>query len=124
MPNLTTAVQNAVAHRELGAATGAMAFVRSLGGAVGVASSGTIMTSRLSAALAGIGGGFDPAQLTQHGIEAMAGMGPVQQAAVGAAYRSALTGCFLLSGVVMTAAFLLVLGLPELTLRNSLGDAE
>lgn len=51
-------------------------------------------------------------------------MGPVQQAAVGAAYRSALTGCFLLSGVVMTAAFLLVLGLPELTLRNSLGDAE
>jgi predicted MFS family arabinose efflux permease len=50
MPNLTTAVQNAVAHRELGAATGAMTFVRSLGGAIGVAVSGTIMSARLAAA--------------------------------------------------------------------------
>ncbi len=131
MPNLTTAVQNAVAHRELGAATGAMAFIRSLGGAVGVAASGTIMASRLSAALAGGGvgggaggGGIDLGHLTERGIEAMAAMSPAQQAAVGAAYRTALTGCFLLSGVVMTAAFLLVLGLPEQRLRNSLGDGE
>jgi hypothetical protein len=38
------------------------------------------------------------------------------------AYRTALTGCFLLSGVVMTLALLLVLGLPEQTLRDGIED--
>ncbi|MBI0434645.1 MDR family MFS transporter [Roseomonas sp. KE0001] len=121
MPNLTTAVQNAVAHRELGAATGAMTFLRSLGGALGVAASGTIMTSRLQNAFAGL----DPAevaQVTAHGVEALARFTPAQQAAMADAYRAALTGCFLLSGAVMTAAFLLVLGLPEVTLRDRIGD--
>ena len=118
MPNLTTAVQNAVTHGELGAATGAMSFMRSLGGAVGVACSGTIMTSRLTAALAGLGGTVDVGALTTHGMAALAGMNAAQQAAISGAYRSALTGCFLLSGVVMTGAFILVWGLPEMTLRS------
>ncbi len=113
MPNLTTSVQNAVAYNELGAATGAMTFLRSLGGAVGVAASGSIMTSRLS-------GQVDVAALTQHGMQALIGITPAQQAALSDAYRVALTGSFLLSGVVMTAAFALVLGLPEIALRSGL----
>lgn len=117
MPNLTTAVQNAVAHRELGAATGAMTFLRSLGGAVGVATSGAIMSSRLSSALSGLGN-VDISELTQHGVQALASFTPEQQAAVANAYRTALTGSFLLSGTIMTIAFLLVLGLPEQTLRD------
>ena len=76
MPNLTTAVQNAVAHRELGAATGAMSFVRSLGGALGVATSGTIMSSRLASALSTGGGSVDLTALTAHGIQAMAHLAP------------------------------------------------
>ncbi len=120
MPNLTTSVQNAVAHRELGAATGAMTFGRSLGGALGVATSGTIMSMRLAASLAGAGGVVDISALTQHGTQVMANFTPAQQAAVSAAYRSALTGCFLLSGLVMTAAFGLVQGLPERTLRSDI----
>jgi EmrB/QacA subfamily drug resistance transporter len=118
MPNLTTAVQNAVAHAELGAATGAMTFIRSLGGAVGVAAAGSIMSARLAAALATLGGTIDVTALAEHGMQAIAGMSPIQQAAVGDAYRTALTGCFLLSGSMMSAAFLLVLGLPEITLRS------
>jgi predicted MFS family arabinose efflux permease len=120
MPNLTTAVQNAVAHKELGAATGAMTFARSLGGAVGVAASGTIMTQRLLAATRDTGGAVDMAAITEHGLQALAHLSAAQQAAVGDAYRTALVGCFLLSGVVMTAAFLLVLGLPEQVLRDKI----
>lgn len=121
MPNLTTAVQNAVSHKELGAATGAMSFVRSLGGALGVAASGTIMAARLADAFAAAG--LDVHALTEHRLRAMAQFTPAQTAAVGAAYRTALTGCFLLSGVVMTVAFLLVLGLPEITLRGEIEEA-
>ncbi len=119
MPNLTTAVQNAVAYAELGAATGAMAFVRSLGGALGVAASGTVMSARLASSA---GGQVDVGALTEHGMTAASGLAPTQLAAVGDAYRAALTDCFLLSGLVMTAAFVLVLGLPEIMLRSGIGE--
>jgi EmrB/QacA subfamily drug resistance transporter len=122
MPNLTTAVQNAVAHQELGAATGAMTFARSLGGAVGVATSGTIMAQRLLSASRDMGAGIDMGAITEHGIQALLHLAPAQQAAVSAAYRTALTGCFLLSGVVMTVATLLVLGLPEQKLRDRIEE--
>jgi len=122
MPNLTTAVQNAVAHRELGAATGAMTFVRSLGGAVGVAASGAIMAARLADASVSLGSAVDVEMMVHHGTQALGTLTPAQQVMVGDAYRTALTGCFLLSGAVMTAAFLLVLGLPEQTLRGRTED--
>ncbi|MFL5283616.1 MAG: MDR family MFS transporter [Rhodopila sp.] len=122
MPNLTTAVQNAVPYRELGAATGAMSFVRSLGGALGVAASGTIMSIRL-AALSGGRKGLNLGALSQQSVGALAHLTPAQQAGISAAYRSALTGCFLLSGAVMTTAFILVLGLPEPTLRSEIEEA-
>jgi EmrB/QacA subfamily drug resistance transporter len=115
MPNLTTAVQNAVAYKELGAATGAMTFVRSLGSAVGVAASGAILAARLA-------GPVDVEAMTRGGAQALASLTPEQHALLGEAYRTALVGCFTLSGVVMTAAFLLVLGLPEQTLRGSVDD--
>ncbi|MEJ0000174.1 MAG: MDR family MFS transporter [Verrucomicrobiota bacterium] len=47
MPNLTVAIQNAVQGHDLGAATSASAFIRSLGGALGVAVSGTAVALRL-----------------------------------------------------------------------------
>src|SRR3954463_15394197 len=52
----------------------------------------------------------------------LAHLTPAQQAGISAAYRTALTGCFLLSGAVMTTAFILVLGLPERTLRSEIED--
>ncbi len=122
MPNLTTAVQNAVSNREIGAVTGAMNFVRSLGGALGVASSGAIMAARLMASSAGAA--VDVQALTARGTAALAEFSPAQLAALGGAYRFALTGCFLLSGVVMTSAFVLVLGLKEQALRDGLGDTR
>ncbi len=124
MPNLTTAVQNAVAHRELGAATGAMTFARSLGGALGVAASGAIMSARLAAAFGGAGGAVNAAGLAERGTQALSRLAPAQQAGISDAYRAALTGCFLLSAVVMAAALVLVLGLPELMLRNEIEETS
>jgi hypothetical protein len=79
------------------------------------------MTMRLADAFAAAG--LDVHALTEHRMQAMAHFTSAQQAAVGMAYRTALTGCFLLSGVVMTLAFILVLGLPEITLRGEIGEA-
>ena len=70
MPNLTNAIQNAVAYNELGAATGAMVFIRSLGGALGVAASGAILSARLAAARAT---GHFPT-LNAHSIRALASL--------------------------------------------------
>jgi len=114
MPNLTTAVQNAVAHAELGAATGAMTFIRSLGGAVGAAASGAILAARLA-------GPVDVEAMTR-GTQALAALTPEQHAQLAEVYRTALTGCFTLSGVVMSLAFLLVTGLPAQTLRASMEE--
>jgi hypothetical protein len=118
MPNLTTAVQNAVAQSELGAATGSMSFLRSLGGALGVATSGAIMSARLATTFAGKDGRMDPGLLIDGAGQAFARLAPGQHAAIADVYRAALTGCFLLSCVVMTAAFVLVMGLPEMKLRG------
>jgi EmrB/QacA subfamily drug resistance transporter len=115
MPNLTTAVQNAAGYREIGAVTGLSTFGRSLGGAAGVAASGAIMAARLR----GAASEADVDTLTARGAEALAHFTPDRLAAVGAAYRTALTGCFLLSGIVMSAAFVLVLGLKEVALRDT-----
>ena len=101
-----------------GAATGAVTFARSLGAAVGVATSGAILAARLSDGLSSLGGGIDVQAITEHGLAAMHGFSTAQYQAVADAYRGALTGCFLLSGVVMSAAFVLVFGLPEIALRD------
>jgi EmrB/QacA subfamily drug resistance transporter len=117
MPNLTNAIQNAVAYNELGAATGAMVFIRSLGGAVGVAASGAIMSAHLATARAT---GHFPV-LNAHTIRALASLPAAQRIAIAQAYRTALSASFLLCGAVMVVAFLLVLTLPEIKLRNEIG---
>jgi EmrB/QacA subfamily drug resistance transporter len=115
IPNLTNAIQNAVDHAELGAATGAMVFVRSLGGAVGVAASGAIMASGLATAHLQ---NFDA-----KGMKALIGVSPAQHMAIASAYRSSLTGSFAVSGVVMIVAFVILVGLPEVQLRKNIRGA-
>ena len=110
MPNLTTAIQNAVGRGELGGATAAAAFLRSLGGALGVAASGAALTLRLSA--------LPSALQASGGVLQIASFAPQQRAAVLSAYRVGLSNAFALGAVVAAAGFLLVLFLPELPLRG------
>jgi EmrB/QacA subfamily drug resistance transporter len=51
MPVFTIAVQNAVPHSQLGVATSATAFFRSIGGSVGLAILGSVMNNRFAADL-------------------------------------------------------------------------
>ena len=113
MPNLTVTVQNAVPYRELGAATGMMTFIRSLGGALGVAASGTIMAQFLAqtGGLAAVARGA--------GLEALTAL---ERAAVEGVYHDALMWCFFLSAAVMTVAFGLIFGLPHTRLRDCVDD--
>jgi MFS family permease len=111
MPNLTTAIQNAVERRDLGAATSASAFLRSLGGALGVALSGAILTTHLH------GAASTASQGTQD-LDHIAHLPPAQHAAVVASYAHALSATFLAGSAIAGCAFLLVLFLPERPLRS------
>lgn len=110
MPNLTTAIQNAVERSELGGATAAAAFLRSLGGAIGVAASGAVLASRLSVLPSSMQAGG--------GVLQIAAFTPDQREAVLAAYRVGLSNAFALGAVIALAGFALVLFLPELPLRG------
>jgi hypothetical protein len=121
MPNLMVAIQNAVLPVELGSATAASAYFRSLGGTFGVAISGAIMTSQLQALhaekWAGLGNGARP--LLEQGIQQIKQLPASQKEIVVGAYRHAISTTFLLGSVVIALAFVLVLFLPEHPLRTS-----
>ncbi len=111
MPNLTTAIQNAVERRELGGATATAAFFRSLGGSLGVALSGAVLATHLQ----GLPGGTRAAE----GVARIAGLPEAQRALVLDAYRTGLSGAFMAGAVIAALGFLTVLFLPELPLRDA-----
>ena len=111
MPNITTAVQSAVSPADLGVATATMAFFRSLGGAFGVAMSGTILATTLDAWLPGgspLGGG----------LEHLRALPPAAQALLVEAYGHALAWTFATAAVVTGCAFVILLFMPERQLRG------
>ncbi len=117
MPNLTTAIQNAVAAEDLGVATSAASFFRALGGALGVALSGAWMTARLHRLLPPGDGSFAEGAV-DHSISAIWGLPEAQRTLVVHAYRQAIGSTFLLGAAVAALGLLIVLALPERPLRS------
>jgi EmrB/QacA subfamily drug resistance transporter len=114
MPNITTAVQNAVPPRDVGVATATLGFFRSLGGALGVAIAGTILATTLHARLpAQTGRGAINLGLTQ-----LRALPPAERVHVLGAYEHALAVIFLAAALVSAIAFVAVLFLPERPLRG------
>jgi EmrB/QacA subfamily drug resistance transporter len=121
MPNLTVAIQNSVERTDMGAATSVSSFIRSLGGALGVAVAGAVVALRLRQLL--------PASWTQtsasgssvleQGVQQIAGMAPAQHALLINAYRHAIGTTFLTGAGVAALAFTIVLFLPERPLRSA-----
>lgn len=124
MPNAIVIVQNAVDRPRLGVATATMSFVRSLGGALGVALSGGVMAAHVGASLAGIGHGFDARALFARGMPYIAALPPAAHAAVTEAYRLAIGTSFAISGGTMMLAFLFCLSLPGGTLAATATASE
>lgn len=113
MPIMTMALQNAVPRKDLGAATSVSAFLRSLGGALGVALSGAVVTARLHTLL--------PSNLHVESLTQLPGQGTLAGTAahhiVAEAYRHAIATTFFTGSALAALAFVIVLALPESPLR-------
>jgi len=121
MQVLVLAVQNAVEARDLGTATSATSFFRSMGGAFGVAMFGSIFNSRLDAYLERLvpaGSGFDAGAL-QSGPQALRGLPPDVRVEVIDAFARALHVTFLWGIPLAALAFVVVLFLREQPLRDT-----
>lgn len=115
MPNATVIVQNVVPRGEMGAATAAMSFLRSLGGALGVALSGGVVAAALQSRLAELAGRVDAHQLMEQGLAALHNASAADRAAAAAAYRLAIATSLEVGTLAMSLAFLTVLWLLRLS---------
>jgi EmrB/QacA subfamily drug resistance transporter len=113
MPNATVIVQNAVPQAVLGTATATMSFVRSLGGSLGAALSGGIMTFVLKRQIASLPASFDTAAMLDRGIAAIGQLPVEQQTQIVSIYRSAIGSSLIAGGIVMFIGFVLVLSLTR-----------
>ncbi len=118
MPNVMTALQNAVQPGEMGAATSAMAFIRALGGALGVAVAGGVMGARLRGLLSETMPVAEVQDMLDRGIAQIASLGGDHRALVEVAYRHSISTSMLVNGAMMALAFVLVIALPVQTLRG------
>ena len=123
LPNVLVMVQNAAERRDVGTATGALLFLRSLGGAFGTTLVGALLTGAFTWRLAAAGypGLTDISALKPGGR--LAGLGPAAHAAGIAAlttgFRLAFAACLALSVVAVAVAF----GLRDIPLRGVSGAA-
>jgi EmrB/QacA subfamily drug resistance transporter len=125
MPTLTLAVQNAVELRDLGAGTASVNFFRTLGGTMGVAALGTLLTHRLDVNLADrLAGTALPPGLSADTIaqnpRAIADLPDVLRSTVAGSLSDAITSTFAVGACVMVVAFVVALFLKELPLRASM----
>ena len=111
MPNATVIIQNAVPARSLGIATAMMSFIRSLGGALGVALSGGVMALVLQHRLDALPGRVDATAILQKGMTALGTLPPALQGQVGTAYRGAISASLSVRGSFMCLAFFMIVGL-------------
>jgi hypothetical protein len=121
MQVLVLATQNAVDAKDLGVATSASSFFRSMGGAFGVAIFGSVFNNRLDHYLADAGpqlAGVDPAVL-QSGPDALRSLPAETRTVVIDAFSTALHVTFLAVIPVAAIGFVVVLFLKELPLRES-----
>lgn len=113
-PNVTIAVQSALAPVHRGVGTATLTFFRSLGALLGVAGSGAIFAWRLRTQ-----GGATPSagMLAEGGIANAAALHHVTDAAV-MMYRHAIASTFTIGACVVACAFALILTLPEVALSD------
>lgn len=123
MMTITLPVQNAVDMSDMGVATSATTFGRSLGGAIGAALFGAILTSRLAVYLADsvgtdIGGATTGGEINTNNVQAMQALEEPLRSEVLTAYTHAITDIFLYSIPVIVTALVVVLFLKEIPLRT------
>ena len=122
--NIVLAVQNTVDVREVGAASAAISFFRSLGGAIGVSALGAILTNQVAAQIRDrlaemgiandrIGGGAGETNLDLSGLPA-----PIQQV-IHDSYSDAFGHMFLITAAIGLITVVAVLAVRESRLRST-----
>jgi len=123
MMTIITPVQNAVPPRDIGTATSATTFGRSLGGAIGAAFFGAVMTSRLVHYIAGIpevaAGSLPAGEINTNDMNAIHQLPEPLRTEVLTAFTSAVTDVFLYVIPVIAVALVIVLFLKEIPLRTT-----
>ncbi|MDN5749239.1 MAG: MFS transporter [Pseudonocardia sp.] len=108
MQNLVLAVQNTVDITDVGAASSLVAFLRSLGGTVGVTVLGVVLANRVVA-------------LSGGGIADLASAAPAQAEAIRAAYGDGIALVFGIAAVASLLTLVAVLMIREVPLRTTVG---
>ncbi|MFJ4836962.1 MDR family MFS transporter [Streptomyces sp. NPDC088746] len=122
MQNLVLVVQNTVPFSELGAASGAITFFRSLGGTIGVSVLGAVLANQVATKITeGLTKlGVDPAASSSGGSTLnIAAMPPEIQEVVRAAYGDATGHIFLVSAGIAVVGVIATLFLTPTKLRDS-----
>ncbi|MGJ6966684.1 MDR family MFS transporter [Streptosporangium sp. G11] len=121
MQNLVLVIQNVVPLRELGAASGAITFFRSLGGTIGVSVLGAILANRVAT---GIAEGFQKAGIRPSGSEGstlnIQALPEAARTVVRVAYGDATGHIFLVSAAIAAVGVVAALFLKPTKLRDSL----
>jgi EmrB/QacA subfamily drug resistance transporter len=123
MQVLVLATQNAVEQRDLGAATSAANFFRSIGGTFGTAILGAVFSVRLASTLAallpaGMDSRLDPSSLAR-APEQIARLDPAVREAVVGGIARAVDTVFVVSIPIAALGFFLALWLREIPLRDT-----
>jgi EmrB/QacA subfamily drug resistance transporter len=122
MQNLVLAVQNTVALRDIGAASGTITFFRSLGGTIGVSVLGAVLADRVTSdiprrlAAAGVhvpAAGAKTSTLDLHALPK-----PIATI-IRASYGDATAHIFLIAAVIAVVGVIAALALPRSVLRSS-----
>jgi EmrB/QacA subfamily drug resistance transporter len=123
MQNLVLAVQNTVAASDLGAASSAVAFFRSLGGTIGVSVLGAVLSSRVATLIsAGLGGAPSGSGAGDVGLADFSDAPPAVRELIRISYGDATGRIFLVSAVVAAVAVVAVVLIREVALRTQSGD--
>jgi EmrB/QacA subfamily drug resistance transporter len=127
MQNLVLAVQNTVAARDLGAASSAVAFFRSLGGTIGVSVLGAVLSSRvgllIQEGLADVPGA--PAVTSGGGDVGLADLAdapPALRELIAVSYGDATGRIFLISALLSIVTIVAIVFIREVALRTQSGD--
>ena len=126
MQNLVLAVQNTVAASDLGAASSAVAFFRSLGGTIGVSVLGAVLSSHvgdlIGKGLAAIPGAAAAAAGSGDvGLADFSQAPPVIRTLIRVSYGDATGRIFLISAIVAAVAVVAIVFIKEIALKTQSG---
>ena len=118
LPNVLVTVQNAADRRDIGIATGALLFLRSLGGAFGTTMVGALLTGAYTLSLAhhGFPGVTDLSAIKPGGV--LASAGPAAQLAGANALASGFRLAFGVCCAVSAFGVVIASGLRDIPLRS------